>query len=149
MIVTCSSWSVFSATNDLLSSNVLWDQVYDLPLKLRSDSMAKKLGDIIGKHEETNMKEVYVLGKFLRIKVTIDLHSVKRWSISRSASRVFSSGIYERLPTFYLIILLVTQSCGITSDSSVLPITQSPKVLTESMTKLDLLTRCLALGDLN
>lgn len=35
-----------------MSSMAFWVRIYDLPLKLRSEALAKKLGDLIGKLEE-------------------------------------------------------------------------------------------------
>ncbi|MCH96370.1 hypothetical protein A2U01_0017356, partial [Trifolium medium] len=50
-----------------------WVRVYDLPLKLRSEGMAKKLGNILGNFEEMDTKECNRMGKFLRIRVSMDL----------------------------------------------------------------------------
>lgn len=50
-----------------------WIRVYNLPLKLRSEVMAKQLGKIIGEYEEVDPKEANRMDMFLRIKVKIDL----------------------------------------------------------------------------
>ncbi|KAI5439109.1 hypothetical protein KIW84_024756 [Lathyrus oleraceus] len=50
-----------------------WIRVYDLPLKLRSEVMAKQLWKIIGEYEEVDPKEANRMDMFLRIKVKIDL----------------------------------------------------------------------------
>lgn len=42
-----------------------WARVYDLPLKLRSNAMAKKLGDTLGGFLEVDNKDVNRMGKFL------------------------------------------------------------------------------------
>lgn len=36
-----------------------WVRVYELPLKLRSEAMAKKLGGILGEFEEMDLKEAH------------------------------------------------------------------------------------------
>ncbi|MCI19443.1 hypothetical protein A2U01_0040599, partial [Trifolium medium] len=40
-----------------LNSMSFWARIYDLPLKLRSESMAKKLSNVMGKFEEADSKE--------------------------------------------------------------------------------------------
>lgn len=47
-----------------------WVRVYDFPLKLRSESLAKKLGDSLGNLRR--LTDNNRLGKFLRIM--LDLH---------------------------------------------------------------------------
>ncbi|XP_058749873.1 uncharacterized protein LOC131622870 [Vicia villosa] len=82
-----------------------WVRVYDLPLLLRSEPMAKKIGDILGSFEEMDMKDAHRNGKFLRIKVKMDLKKpLKRGTVVRykeKSHRVFFK--YERLPTFCFI----------------------------------------------
>ncbi|XP_058725488.1 uncharacterized protein LOC131596762 [Vicia villosa] len=84
---------------------VFWVRVYELPLMLRSEAMAKKLGGILGKFEEMDMKEANRNGRFLRIKVTMDLKlPLKRGTVVRFKDknlRVFFK--YERLPTFCFV----------------------------------------------
>lgn len=48
-------------------------RVYELPLMLRSVSMARKHGGVLGFFEEMDIKEENINGRFLRIKVTINL----------------------------------------------------------------------------
>ncbi|KAI5424796.1 hypothetical protein KIW84_030835 [Lathyrus oleraceus] len=48
-------------------------RVYDLSLMLRSKTMAKKIGDIMGSFEEMGSRETHRIGRFLRIKVKMDL----------------------------------------------------------------------------
>lgn len=56
-----------------------WVRVYDLPFKLRTEAFAKRIGGLIGECLEADSKEYNRLGKFLRIKVNIDLrHPLKR-----------------------------------------------------------------------
>lgn len=50
-----------------------WVRAYDLPLKMRSDSMASKLGNILGIFEQADPNEVHKLGRFMRLKVSLDL----------------------------------------------------------------------------
>ncbi|GAU33808.1 hypothetical protein TSUD_221460 [Trifolium subterraneum] len=68
----------------------------------RSDAMAKKLGDVIGEFVEVDLKDGNRLGKFLRVKVTVDLRKpLKRGIVVKYQGknlRVFFK--YERLPTF-------------------------------------------------
>lgn len=89
----------------MMNTESFWVRVYDLPLKLRSEAMAKKLGNIIGSHVETDPKDVNRLGRFLRLKATIDLRQpLKRGTVVKyqeKAMRVFFK--YERLPTFCFV----------------------------------------------
>jgi hypothetical protein len=82
-----------------------WVRVYELPLKIRSDSIAKKLGNIIGQYEESDPNEKNRTGRFLRLKVLIDLRKpLKRGTVIRYQDRslkVFFK--YERLPTFCFV----------------------------------------------
>jgi hypothetical protein len=79
-----------------------WVRIYDLPLQLRSDSIAKKIGDFIGVHEETDQREIYRMESFLRIRVLMDLKKpLMRGTVvcyQGRSLRVFFK--YERLPTF-------------------------------------------------
>jgi hypothetical protein len=79
-----------------------WARIYDLPLKLRSDAMAERLGNTIGKFVEVDSKEGHRLGKFLRLKTTVDLRKpLKRGTVINFQGKklqVFFK--YERLPTF-------------------------------------------------
>ncbi|XP_058757456.1 uncharacterized protein LOC131630719 [Vicia villosa] len=84
---------------------VFWVRVYELPLMLRSEVMARKLGGILGKFEEMDTKEANRIDRFLRLKVTIDLKMpLKRGTVVRFKDknlRVFFK--YERLPTFCFV----------------------------------------------
>lgn len=88
-----------------MSTMTFWARIYDLPLKLRTESMAKKIGDVIGKFEETDPKDHHRLGRFLRIKVEIDLTKpMKRGTVVRFQGkdlRVFFK--FERLPIFCFV----------------------------------------------
>lgn len=79
-----------------------WARVYDLLLKLRTDSMARRLGDIIGVFEEMDQREGTRNGRSLRVKVAVYLRKpLKRGTVIRYQGkdlRVFFK--YERLPTF-------------------------------------------------
>jgi hypothetical protein len=82
-----------------------WVRIYELPLKIRSDSMAKKLGNIIGQYEETDPNDRNRTGRFLRLKVSIDLRKpLKRGTVIKyqdKSLKVFFK--YERLPTFCFV----------------------------------------------
>lgn len=52
-----------------------WVRVYDLPFLLRSESMAKQMGNILGTFEEMDTKEPHCNGKCLRIKVRLNLEN--------------------------------------------------------------------------
>ncbi|XP_058782089.1 uncharacterized protein LOC131656370 [Vicia villosa] len=82
-----------------------WIRVYELPLMLRSESMARKLGGILGDFEEMDLKEAHRNGRFLRLKVKVDLKKpLKRGTVIRFKEknlRVYFK--YERLPTFCFI----------------------------------------------
>ncbi|PNY16581.1 cysteine desulfurase mitochondrial-like [Trifolium pratense] len=88
-----------------MHSGEFWTRIYDLPLKLRSDEMARKLGDVLGKFVEVDNKESNRMGKFLWIKSTIDLRNpLKRGTIIKfqgKSLRIFFK--YERLPTFCFV----------------------------------------------
>lgn len=88
-----------------MHSSEFWARIYDLPLKLRSDAMAQKLGDVLGKFVEVDSKEGNRLGKFLRVKVSIDLRKpLKRGTVVKYQGknlRVYFK--YERLPTFCFV----------------------------------------------
>jgi hypothetical protein len=65
-----------------MSIGEFWSRIYDLPLKLRSDAMARKLGDLIGEFIDVDNKEGNRNGKFLRVKVSIDLRKpLKRGTV--------------------------------------------------------------------
>lgn len=89
-------------SNIKLSTNDFWARIYDLPLKLRSDAVAMKLGNTIGKFVEVDSQEGNRMGEFLRIKTTVDLlKPLKRGTIITYQGKnlkVFFK--YERLPTF-------------------------------------------------
>lgn len=88
-----------------MNTSDLWATVYDLPLKLRSNEIAKKLGDMLGKFVEVDSKESNRMGKFLRVKATIDLRKpLKRRTVIKYKGnnlRVYFK--YERLPTFCFV----------------------------------------------
>ncbi|CAK8574984.1 unnamed protein product [Lathyrus sativus] len=60
---------------------VFWVRIYELPLMLHSEAMAKKLGGILRKFEEVDHKEVHRNRRFLRIKVTMDLKKLLKGGI--------------------------------------------------------------------
>lgn len=72
---------------------------------LKSKKMARKIGSIIGKFEEMNLKEVHKNGQFLQIKVTMDLKDpLKRGTMVKFKDRNTRVPFkYERLPTFCFI----------------------------------------------
>ncbi|CAI8596134.1 unnamed protein product [Vicia faba] len=75
--------------------------VYDLPLNLRSETMAKQLGDIVGKFEEIDPKDTNMMRNFMRIKVKVDLRKLhKRGMILKYQER--------RLKLFFKYDILAT-----------------------------------------
>lgn len=88
-----------------LDSTSLWIKVYDLPLRLRSIAMVTRLGNTVGVFEEADTRDPNRLGKFMRLKVQVDLKkSMKRGTIVRYQGKdlkVFFR--YERLPAFCFI----------------------------------------------
>ncbi|XP_058774619.1 uncharacterized protein LOC131648902 [Vicia villosa] len=82
-----------------------WVRIYDLPLILRSETMEKKLGNIIGIFEEMDVRETSRNGRFLRIKFTTDLkESLKRGTVvTFKGKKIRVHFKYERLPTFCFI----------------------------------------------
>ncbi|XP_058761605.1 uncharacterized protein LOC131634999 [Vicia villosa] len=81
---------------------VFWVRVYDLPLMLRSEAMARKLGGILGTFEEMDLREAHRNGRFLRIKVSLDLKQpLKRGTVMQFKEKNLRVHFkYERLPTF-------------------------------------------------
>ncbi|CAI8609824.1 unnamed protein product [Vicia faba] len=84
---------------------VFWVRIYEVPLMLRSEAMARKLGGILGVFEEMDQKEAHKNGRFLRIKVTIHLKQpLKRGTIVRFKDKNLCVHFkYEILPTFCFI----------------------------------------------
>lgn len=81
---------------------VFWVRVYDLPLKLRSETMDKQLGGIIVHYEDIDPKETNAMGSFLQIKAKIILRKLlKRGTIIKYQGRCLKVFFkYERLPMF-------------------------------------------------
>lgn len=72
---------------------------------LRSKKMARKIGSIIGKFEEMDLKKrtrMHKNGRFLQIKVTMDLKDpLKRGTLVKFKDKNIRVHFkYERLPTF-------------------------------------------------
>ncbi|XP_058774390.1 uncharacterized protein LOC131648672 [Vicia villosa] len=82
-----------------------WVRIYDLPLMLRSETMAKKLGNIIGTYEKMDVKEAHRNDRFLRIKVTLNLKEpLKRGTIITFKEKHIRVHFkYEILPTFFFV----------------------------------------------
>ncbi|CAJ2634985.1 unnamed protein product [Trifolium pratense] len=70
--------------------------------KLRSEGLAKKLGNSLGNFEEMDLKECNRMGKFLRIRVSLDLRKpLKRGSKHNfQGKEIWVDYKYERLPKF-------------------------------------------------
>ncbi|XP_058749387.1 uncharacterized protein LOC131622377 [Vicia villosa] len=82
-----------------------WVRIYELPLMLRSEAMARKIGSIIGTFEEMDTREACRNGRFLRIKVTVDLKlPLKRGTMVKFKEKNLRVHFkYERLPTFCFV----------------------------------------------
>lgn len=82
-----------------------WIYVYDFSLILRSETIARKIGYILGTFKEIDMKEGNKSGRFLRIRVTIDLKIPLKWGrvvrFKEKTHIVYFK--YERLPTFCFV----------------------------------------------
>lgn len=81
---------------------VFWVRVYELLVILRSEVTTKKLGGVLGKFEEMDLKEGHRNRRFFRIKATMDLKlPLKRGTMvffkEKNPSVHFK---YEQLPTF-------------------------------------------------
>ncbi|CAI8596235.1 unnamed protein product [Vicia faba] len=85
--------------------DTFWVRIYELPLMLLSEVIAKKLGNIFGSYEEMDLKDAHRIGTFLRIKVTIDLRNpLKRGTVVKFKEKNRRDHFkYERLPTFCFI----------------------------------------------
>lgn len=61
---------------------VFWVRIYNLLLMLRSEVMASKIGNTLGKFEEIDWKDIHVNEIFFRIKVTVVLkQTLKRGTV--------------------------------------------------------------------
>lgn len=80
-------------------------RIYDLPLMLRSEAMARKMGGNFGTFEEIDLREAHCNGRFMHIKVFVDLKQLlKRGTVVRFKEKTLRVHFkYERLPTFYFI----------------------------------------------
>jgi len=85
-----------------MDSTPFWVRVYDLPLKLRSEWIAKKTGNMVGKFLEMDEKKCNRMGKFLRIRISIDLKKpLKKGSKIHFQGRdIWVDYKYEKLPNF-------------------------------------------------
>lgn len=105
-----------------LDSTSLWARIYDLPLRLRTDNMAVRLGNMMGTFEEDDNRDINRLGKFMRVKVSIDLKKpVKRGTTIRFHGKdlkVFFR--YERLPSFCFIIGMLGHQMKECDESDIL-----------------------------
>jgi hypothetical protein len=79
-----------------------WFRIYELPLKMRTDAMAKKIGDLVGTFEDVDQRDGCRYGKFLRVKSSIDLRKpLKRGTVVHYQDRNLKVYFkYERLPNF-------------------------------------------------
>lgn len=84
---------------------IFWVKVYDFPLVLRFESMARKLGNIMGEYVDMDMKEGYMNVRFLRIKVIADWRkALKIGTLVKFKEKNLRVHFkYERLPTFCYI----------------------------------------------
>ncbi|XP_058751474.1 uncharacterized protein LOC131624535 [Vicia villosa] len=82
-----------------------WVRIYELPLKLRSEAMAKKIGSTLGNFEEMDLREVCRNGRFLRIKVILDLKlPLKGETVIKFKEKNLRVHFkYERLPIFCFV----------------------------------------------
>lgn len=82
-----------------------WVRIYELPLKIRSEAITKKMGNILGEFMELDHREAFRNGRFLRVKAKVDLKSpLKQGTVIRFKEknlRVYFK--YEWLPTFYFV----------------------------------------------
>ncbi|KAK6144215.1 hypothetical protein DH2020_021035 [Rehmannia glutinosa] len=97
------------ATEDMISSNIefstcpFWIQLHGLPLGLFTKSFAERAGNYIGTYLDVHTDSMdSVVGKFLRIKVDIDIHKpicrIIQLDKKFKNSTVYLK--YERLPDF-------------------------------------------------
>ncbi|XP_058756011.1 uncharacterized protein LOC131629230 [Vicia villosa] len=88
-----------------LHTGAFWVRIYELPLALRIEAMAKKLGNILGEFVEADPKEAYRNGRFLHVKVKVDLKKpLKRGTMVKYKEKSLRVHFkYERLPTFCYI----------------------------------------------
>lgn len=67
-----------------------WTRVYDLPLKLRTEAVARKIGKLMGGFEELDLTAAHLNGRFLRLKASIDLNA----PLKRGTKLVFRTEIF-------------------------------------------------------
>ncbi|XP_057444580.1 uncharacterized protein LOC130736815 [Lotus japonicus] len=87
----------------VLAHTLFWVRVYDLTMNLRSEQMAKKLGDFLGTFEAWDSKEEQRLGNSLRLRVWLDVTKpLKRGTVipksGKPPLRILFK--YERLADF-------------------------------------------------
>ncbi|XP_057443820.1 uncharacterized protein LOC130735972 [Lotus japonicus] len=115
-----------------LSTVDMWIRVYDLPLKLKSESIARRLGNSIGFFVAMDARLENQVGLFLRLRVTVDLtKALMRGTVlvwQGKELRVLFR--YERLPVFCFVCGKIghqMKDCEVSevvdedSDSSYLP----------------------------
>lgn len=89
-----------------LDSTSLWARVYELPLRLRTDAMATRLGNMMGIFEEADTRDCNRLGKFLRVKVSIDLkRPTKRGTAIRFQGKESSSGTKDFMRSISFVVI--------------------------------------------
>ncbi|CAK8566017.1 unnamed protein product [Lathyrus sativus] len=97
----------FATKRDLegFLNNGPWSFDWNLLVLSRVSTMAKKLGGVLGKFEELDSKEAHRNGRFLRIKVNIDLKKpLKIGTMVRFKEKILRVHFkYECLPTFCFI----------------------------------------------
>ncbi|TXG52986.1 hypothetical protein EZV62_022155 [Acer yangbiense] len=95
-------WSPFG--NVEIEMVEFWVQIHDIPIMCMNRRTAKWLAEQIGKVIEIPMESRECWGKFLRVKVLIDISKpLKRWlrlKLDRSENIVVVELRYERLPDF-------------------------------------------------
>lgn len=84
---------------------VFWVRIYELPLILRYEAMAKKLGSILGTFEELDQRDAHRNGRFFQTKVTMNLKKpLKRGTVVRYKDKNLRVHFkYERLLTFCFV----------------------------------------------
>ncbi|KAL8167341.1 hypothetical protein V2J09_008840 [Rumex salicifolius] len=79
-----------------------WVRIYDLPISMMNLNMTKKLGASLGEVSEIDEPNLVMCGRFIRIRVVVDLKKLLRRGIMVACGtrKIWAEVKYERLSNF-------------------------------------------------